>query len=276
MTAIACTHCGRPLPSVRRRSDGAMRCAQCELDRISGPGAPLVPDSQALVPLRPSSDFAVAGPTVTPELVDLPLIGQDIQLLLAEASAPIVARSRTFGEWIGGVNTAEVDYQRKIVAGDRANALLQQRRETITEIRLLAEQAATARREQLEARLAEVELQDQIAERVATRQVRLQLAVASEAEKQRRLLAPAEPELSVREQAVQDHRDTLKARASAKRGALADLLASVRDVFESGASEEQRATEIRDLLSVYRQPETVLSARIRRFLEYVEMEDDNR
>lgn len=266
-----CVDCGA-LTVVTLGSDCRWLCAPCRRRRTETaddtPG-----DHQTLALRHPSNDPPVAGATATPEL-DLPLVGEDIRRLLVEASAPIVPRSRTVGEWFSGVSAAEIDYHKKLVAGDHANALLRQRREAITEIRLLANEAATARRAQLEARLAEVELQDRIAERLATRPARLRLAVAAEAEKQRKLLAPAEPELSEREQAVQDHRDTLRARARAKRGALADFLASIRDVFESGASDEQRATEIRELLSVYRQPETVLSPKIRRFLEYVELEDE--
>lgn len=248
MTAEICTQCGRALSSVKRRLDGVSRCGECQLGRVAAQSGSADCCQTLTVSGTPS---ALTPSTTTPEIVDLPLIGEDIQLLLADASAPIVPRSRTFGEWLSGADAATIDYQKKIVAGDRANALLRQRRETITEITLLAEQAATARRGQLESRLAEVKLQDEIATRLATRQARLQLAVMTETEKQRRLLKAAEPQPSIRERVLTEYREDRQARVQAADQMLADFLNEARLVCESRASIHERALRLRNLLDVF-------------------------
>jgi hypothetical protein len=267
-----CARCGRPYWwTVEEQEDcdnrGVMplrRCANC-----SGVARERATSDTLMLARQVPSPAAMSFPQL-----QQPLITPDIRRLIAEASAPIEDRGQTFLEWIEGENPRKKQLARKTWAHQAANALVKERIELMGSIAEIANRTDAFRRARLEAELAALELEDQIAERRVLRTTRLATASALEAEKQRTLLNPAPTPQSDRDQAIQHHRDALKAKADAKRGALADLLASVRDVFESGASDEQRATEIRELLHVYKQPDTVLSPKVRRFLEFAETEDE--
>lgn len=186
---------------------------------------------------------------------------------------PIDRRPRTFGEMWNPDMIQDNRLAEKIKAGQGATALLQQRIEFIDSVSNLAVRVDQYQERRLETQLAVLKLEDEIFEHNALRDIRRQTLLADATAKQQQLLEPPSF-LSERERLVQEHRDELKAKATATLGALNDLITTCREVFELPAPEEQRAAAIRELLRVYQQPESVLPRRIRAFLEYVEMEEE--
>lgn len=78
-----------------------------------------------------------------------------------------------------------------------------------------------------------------------------------------------------RERIIRDHRQNLKAKATVRREALGDLEVEVKQIFNARISGQQKVAQIRAVLEVYQQDESVLSKRVRAFLFFMEGDDDD-
>jgi hypothetical protein len=180
-----------------------------------------------------------------------PLITEDIRKLIAESSVEIRNRYRTPVEWWRGEDVFEKQLAKKVRAGQAANTLVKQRVELINTVIEAAKRADDFRRERLEAQLAELELQGKIADRLRLRD------------------AP----VSERERLIQEQREDLRARASVRRQTLEDLDKAVNEIFESKLTDWQMAAQIRAVLEVYQQDESILSESVRAFLRCIDDEE---
>ena len=201
-----------------------------------------------------------------PELKQ-PLITEDIQRLIVEASAPVEDRPRTFSEWCNGEDVREKQLAKKIQAGRTANVLVKQRAEFMASVSEIAKKADDFRHERLEAQLAELELQDRIAERTSLRDVRLATQRAIEVGKHRKLLEPERTPESERERTLDEYRRDRQARARVGRELLDDFLREVHLVCESRASIHERALQLRNVLAAFEMDEESLPADARWILK---------
>lgn len=236
------------------------RCADCRAARKMAPAE----QAQALVRRAPASTAMTF-----PELQQ-PLITEDIRRLIAEASAPVEDRLRTFSEWWKDENVREKQLAKKIQAGRMANVLVKQSAEFMASVSELAKKADDFRRERLEARLAELELQDRIAERTSLRDVRLATQRAIETGRHRKLLEPETSPKSERQRVLADHRRDRQARVRAGRTMLTDFLNEVHIVCDSRASIHERALQIRNLLAAFEMDEESLPVDARWILRTAE------
>ena len=204
--------------------------------------------------------------------------GPTVEMLIAETGQVVdqafsqqMVRRRNLIEWLNGVDAASVKYERRDEMLANAHMQVTEKSKLLAELSTLVGIARELRRQELEGHLEQLELQQAIVERkVHIEKALEQLQLAQSPKSVARLTTGAVPE---EDRTVAAHRRGLRTKAAAKRGALTDLLAAVREVFESGDPEEKRATEIRELLATYRQPESVLPRRVRLFLEFVDAED---
>ena len=147
-----CAHCGQDFwwtvqeqeGFAQRRLRSPKRCPDCRPARKGASAR----QAHALVRRQPSSTAMSF-----PELKQ-PLITEDIQRLIVEASAPVEDRPRTFSEWCNGEDVREKQLAKKIQAGRTANVLVKQRAEFMASVSEIAKKADDFRHERLEAQLA--------------------------------------------------------------------------------------------------------------------------
>jgi len=209
----------------------------------------------------------------------------DILDLMKDASAPIEVRSRTFWEWMRGLDLQAAQIEKKLRAGSAADQLLRQRLDLIrrlqevTRLRYDALEAEMAQQQKLlRARLEQLELEEKIAQLEALKKQRVETLQLEETRKHVRLLneinpppasPPATPVDPIK-QAIDDHRRQFKAKASAKQLVISDFLKELQKVFRANVEDAVKAARIRAVLEAYKQDVEALPKDIRTFLEDVE------
>lgn len=239
--------------------------------------------NQALVPIkswRPESAcLAKAEPTL-PALPDIPgaftnraALFADIEQLLDEATAPVVARRRSFFEWLGNVDPKAKQLAKKMEAAQTADELAQQRTalfEHLQQMVVAATNADLARMEAQirlkQAQLRMLELQEQIAQRQSLAAFRLQTQQIRERVDQMQLWASL-PKADDDQSIISDHRRNLRSRVKAGQGVLSDFLEAIEEVCSGGFSVHEKALRIRKVLDVFEMSEDGLPERARRVLE---------
>lgn len=208
---------------------------------------------------------------------------KDIQQLLGIACSPIQYRSRTFWEWVRGLDLEDLQIQQKLRAGEHADRLLQQRLALIRHFQEVAramqaaEDAQIARRQELlQAYFEELKLEEEIARQQALRDERIRTRQLEETKKQVRLLneinppPPVEPVDPLKE-AIDTHRSQLRAKATAKQLVLCDCIKAVHEIYHSADFEAaEKAAQIRLVTEAYNQELDVLPKEVREFVASVE------
>lgn len=216
-------------------------------------------------------------------LPDPSVMFKDIQQLLGIACSPIQYRSRTFWEWIRGIDLEDAQVQQKLRAGEHADRLLQQRLALIRHFQEVAramqeaEDAQIARRQKmLQAYLEELKLEEAIAQQQALREQRIKTQQLEETRKQVHLLneinppPPVEPVDPMKE-AIDTHRSQLRAKATAKQLVLCDCIKAVHEIYHSADFEAaEKAAQIRLVTEAYNQELDVLPKEVREFVASVE------
>lgn len=225
----------------------------------------------------------------------------DLGQLLTAAFAPIEARKRTWLEWIAGADVQTRQLQEKWAATGHANSFVQQRTvllqnlkamvlamgdlehvELDAQLRLLQGRIALQRleAEQLKLEAERLKLEEEIAQRQALKEGRIETLQLEEVNRQAKLLAqlqPAAPEpkkQSQVKQAISEHRNQFRAKATAKQLVLSDFLHELQKVYRANVEDSEKAARIRAVLEAYKQEPEALPRPIRDFLERVEGAED--
>ena len=199
------------------------------------------------------------------------LITEDIERLLAESAAPVVARTRTFEEWINGVDIHAQQLAQKREASDTAHALMKNHVEIVYSVLAIAEKANQVELAKLQTELAKLKIRDEMQERNALRELRLDTQRLLEQKRQEKLREPEPPPpLPERERVLHEHRQDRQARTRAGREHVEDFLQEVALVCESRASIHERALQLRNILSAFEMGDEELPADARWILEMSE------
>ena len=259
------------------------RCSEC---RGTAASSELSSSLATFEQIRAGDNTAVAS-----FVPDASSMFKDIHQLLGVACSPIQYRSRTFWEWIRGIDLESMQVQQKLRAGEQADRLLQQRLAFIRHFQEVAramqqtEDAQIARRQRmLQAYLEELKLEEEIARQQALRDERLKTQQLEETRKQTRLLneinPPAPPRLRKQKdpvkQAIDDHRDHLRARNTVKQRTISDFLFRLRKLYDGKMDDTEKAARIRALMDAYRQEFDGLPTEVRKFLDWVEDEPEQK
>lgn len=201
------------------------------------------------------------------------IVSADIRSLVDRAFAVMSNRKRTFLEWLRGVDLRAEQMFQKLTAAQDAQTLLEQRRQLIERLSYVFDAGTTLRHKQLQAALEEVRLKSEIAEQIALTGSRIRTLLAAEQSQQQKLLEQHARPLSRREQrqqVIDDHREELRSRSTARRVALADVRGEVNRIMDSAVDDAQAAYEIREVLQSYGLSEDALPKAVQRFLKTAE------
>lgn len=253
------------------------RCPACRTTAASGELSSALATFEQI---RAGDNTAIAS-----VLPDPSAMFKDIQQLLGIACSPIQYRSRTFWEWIRGLDLENAQIQQKLRAGEQADKLLQQRLivirhfQEVAETMQEAEDVQIARRQKLlQAYLEELKLEEEIARQQALRDERIRTLQLEETRKQARLLNEINPPAALppakqgdpAKQAIDDHRRQFKVKATAKQLVISDFLKELQKVFRAHVDDVEKAARIRAVLEAYKQEIDALPKVMREFLEEVE------
>jgi len=227
---------------------------------------------------------AGANNTLGDLLPDPTVLFQDILQLVADSAAPIQLRRRTFTEWLRGLDLYAIQVEQKLRAGNAADQLLRQRLDLIRQLQAVARlryEAAQAQMAQhqslLRARLEQLELEEKIVQLEALKEKRIETLQLEEAGRQAQLLAQFQPEpkkKSLVKQAINEHRQVFRAKASAKQLVLSDFVQELQKVYRANVEDSEKAARIRAVLEAYKQETEALPRDVREFLERVEGAED--
>lgn len=207
------------------------------------------------------------------------IVTADVQHLVNEAFADFDDRQRTFLEWLQGVDLRGQRMAQKLGASHDAQALIDEQQKIVDKLTHLSQSRSNLRRQELDAMLAELNVQAQIMEKLMLTGPRLRTLQMLEMQRQQALLpAPVQPTLpepSHYQQIVGEHLEEVQAKSGARRAAIRACRAEVRDIMDDGdLSDEEGAYEVRAILEAYGLPDIALPKSVQKFLASVEEAGD--
>jgi hypothetical protein len=248
---------------------------------------------------RAASSLAVAAPMPdkSTQFTDVTALFADLHQLLAQVGAPLSPLQTVWDWWqrIGGENSP----RGKLEKAEWANLLVKQKTALMENLKAAAMAAIDLQRVQdaagrqvlqddvererasielLKLRAEQLRLEEGIAQQQALRDERIQTQRLEEIRKQFKLLneieprpapLPATPADAVK-QAIGDHRQQFKAKATAKQLVISDFLRELQKVFRANLEDPVKAVRIRAVLEAYKQEVEALPKEIRQFVERVE------
>jgi hypothetical protein len=215
-------------------------------------------------------------------LPDATKLFADIKQLAGEASAPIHVRPRTFWEWLRDVDLRAQEMERKLKAGHYADQLLQQRLALIRHYIEVAKTMHQAKeialaqyKQELEAHLEVLKLEEEIAQQQALKDERIKTQQMEEELKQARLrdkINPPPPPVPEDpwKKFIREQLDTVRARAEAKQALISALLDEVRRIYDAKFDDNQKVLQIRAVLEAHKQDFDALPPEVREFIDRVE------
>jgi hypothetical protein len=227
------------------------------------------------------------------------LLVADLAKLLEAAFAPIKLSEQTSWDKFWRGDAQYLQLQEKYNAQHYANVLIKQRTELVQNLKAMILEMGKLENVELETqlkllkarvefqKLANVErqleverlkLEEEIAKMHALQQGHIETLQLEETNRQVRLLAeinppPPAPEPTKKsrvKQAISDHRNEFRAKATAKQLVLSDFLKELQKVFRANVEDSEKAARIRAVMEGYKQEVEALPRGIREFLERVE------
>ena len=185
----------------------------------------------------------------------------DLQQLLTDATAPVVARRRTFFEWLSDIDPVAAQLAKKFEAATTADELVRQRTvllEHLEKMLIAVTNAEVARMDAqvklLQKQLQVEQLQEQLKHRRHLSQSRLQTRQLEEQVSQQKLHEAVDDD----GRAGQQHRRRRRAHAAAKRDVLSDFLHEIELICKARVSLHEKALRMRDMLAVFEMGEDSL------------------
>lgn len=266
------------------------RCQDCRAKKKARQAYQPETDT-ALVPAKSGRKSAVlvprgpqlpALPEFPREFTDRASLFADIQQLLGEATAPVMDRRRSFFEWLRGVDVKAEQIARKMQAAHTADDLVQQRTALFEHLQQMIAAATNAELARLhahirlqEAQLQAIELQEQINQRRALAGQRFQTQQLREHVEQRRLLQSVEEKPEDEEQTIiEEHRQTLRAKARSRQKVLSDFLQQIDLICRTRLTVHEKSLRIRAMLDAFEMDEDSLPENARRILKRAERLND--